>query len=82
MKVNRWLDLLDRVGWTAVQAFVGYLVANVALGDGVDWKKVFVAALFASLIAAGKVVLAQNVGTTGLGDAVPGGVVEKTRKKK
>jgi hypothetical protein len=26
VKVNRWLDLLDRVGWTFLQAFAGTML--------------------------------------------------------
>lgn len=78
MRINKYLDLLDRVGWTAIQAFVGYLLANVALGDSIGWKKVLIAAAIAAGIAAGKVVVAQNTGNSGMGDAIPGAsVIEK-----
>lgn len=79
MRISKWLDLLDRVGWTALQAFSGYLLANVALGDSIGWKKVLIAAAIAAGIAAGKVVVAQNTGNSGLGDAVPGASVVKNQ---
>ena len=32
-RVNKWLDLLDRVGWTAIQAAAAALVAYLATDD-------------------------------------------------
>lgn len=72
MKVNRWLDLLDRVGWTFVQAYIG---SAIVLGlDG--WKESIGIAAGAAVVAAGKVVLAQKAGDDDLGAAVPGNVLE------
>jgi hypothetical protein len=49
-------DLLERAGWTAVQAFVGVL-AGVNLTEGaVDWKLVLTSAGIAALVAALKVL--------------------------
>jgi hypothetical protein len=75
VRVNRWLDFLDRVGWTAIQAACGATVV-VLTSDGVNWeegaKMVGVAAAVATL----KVVAAQRAGKTDLGSAVPGDVIE------
>lgn len=72
VKVNRWLDLLDRVGWTFLQAFAGTLLV---LGFD-DWKQSLGASLAAAVIAVVKVVAAQQSGSNDLGAAVPGQVLE------
>lgn len=74
MKVNRWLDLLDRVGWTAIQATAGAALAAVTAG--VDWKAALTMVGTATLVAVCKVVLAQRSGSDDLGAAVPGHVLE------
>lgn len=54
---KKYLDLLERTGWTAVQAFCGVIV-GLAVTDGVDWGAVFISAGVAAGIAAAKCVLA------------------------
>jgi hypothetical protein len=72
MQVNRIKDFVERVVWTAVQA-----AAAAALATGFDnWNLTGKVAGLAALAAALKVVIAQNIGTRGSGDAIPGGVVE------
>jgi hypothetical protein len=71
MKVNRWLDLLDRVGWTFIQAYVG---SAVILGIS-EWEETLGIALGAAVVAAAKVVVAQRSGSDDLGAAVPGKVL-------
>lgn len=54
--MTKFYDLLERVGWTAMQAFVGVL-AGVNLTDGaVDWQLVLTSAGVAALVAALKVL--------------------------
>lgn len=53
-------DLIERVGWTFVQAFVGSLVATNLAGSAVDWRQVLVSAAVAGLVAVLK-VLGVNV---------------------
>ena len=71
VKVNRWVDLLDRTAWTFIQAFAATLIV---LGLD-DWKKSLGTAAIAGALAAVKTVGAQNVGDSPLGDAVPGASV-------
>jgi hypothetical protein len=63
-------DFIERVGWTALQAF-----AASALVTGFDdWALTLKIAGAAALGAALKVIVAQQVGDSGTGDAIPGGV--------
>jgi hypothetical protein len=68
MRFN-WRDFLERVGWTAFQASVGALL-DLALTGEITLRS----ALYAALIAAAKVIVAQQVGRRATGDAIPGGV--------
>jgi hypothetical protein len=72
--INRWVDLIDRVLWTFVQAFAAALIV---LGFN-NWKDSLGAAAIAGALAACKVVAAQNVGNSKLGDGVPGASVIET----
>ena len=74
MRFNRWVDLVDRTGWTAIQAFLATLLV---LGLD-DWRASLAAAGVAAGIAAAKTAVAQQVGDSPLEDAVPGAsVVER-----
>lgn len=78
MTINKGRDFLERVGWTFIQTFVGVLVATNIVGD-TDWKEVLYGALVAAGLAAGKVVIAQNVGQNSNGELLPGApVIEGT----
>jgi len=67
MKVNKLKDFIERVGWTAIQAF-----AATALVTGFDdWKLTLQVAGTAALAASLKVIAAQQFGD-GAGDAIPG----------
>jgi hypothetical protein len=72
VKVNQLKDFIERVGWTALQAGVGFALASWQGGplDSTFWNGL----LYAVGIAALKVIAAQQVGTRGSGDAIPGGV--------
>lgn len=74
-KVNRWLDLLDRVGWTAVQSAAGALIAWQATGE-VGWSA---AAWFvggAVVVAVAKVVTGQRTGSDDTGSLIGAPVIE------
>jgi hypothetical protein len=75
MRVNKWLDLLDRVAWTAIQAAAGATLAALVT-DGMTWEAALVAVGTATLLAVCKVLVAQRMGTDELGAAVPGKVLE------
>ena len=65
-RVNKWLDLLDRAGWTAVQAAAGALITYLAL-DTIGWKEGLVFVGTATAVAVAKVVVGQNTGTDDTG---------------
>ena len=69
MNIN-YRDLIERVGWTAIQAF-----AATALVTGFDdWALTLKVAGTAAVGAVLKVLVAQQTGDRGTGDAIPGGV--------
>lgn len=55
---EKYLDLLERTGWTAVQGFVGVIAGLSIAGQGVEWDTVFISAGVAALVAAAKCILA------------------------
>lgn len=65
MRVNKWLDLLDRAGWTAVQSAAGAALAAATLNLG--WQEFLVVVGGAAGIAVLKVVVGQNTGTDDTG---------------
>ena len=73
MQVNRWKDFLERVAWTAIQAAAAATLTALALDD-VTWQEGITFVGIATLAAACKVTVAQQVGDRGSGDAFPGGV--------
>jgi len=73
--VNRTKDFIERVGWTAIQVGLGALLAYLETGDAWSWRTAANAVGLAVL----KVLVAQNVGTRGSGDAIPGGVIEAAK---
>lgn len=77
VRINKWVDLLDRTAWTALQAFAGVMLATLVTGD-VQWKLAFGSAGIAAGIAACKVILAQSRGSGG-GDLVPTQEVYETK---
>lgn len=67
--MTKFVDLLERVGWTALQAFVGVL-AGVNLTSGtVDWALVLTSAGVAALVAALKVLGVNGSQVTAVVDA-------------
>jgi hypothetical protein len=65
-RVDKWLDLLDRAGWTAIQAAAGAVVAYLAFDD-IGWEEglVFVGAATAAAVL--KVIIGQNTGSDDTG---------------
>ena len=74
-RVNKWLDLLDRAGWTAVQASAGALLAWQATDD-VGWESALTFVVGATLFAVAKVVVGQNTGTDDTGALIGTSVIE------
>jgi hypothetical protein len=76
MKINKWLDFLDRVGWTAIYAAAA--AGITALTDpNFTWTFAGKTIGIAVALAVCKVILAQKAGDDDLGAAVPGKVIEK-----
>jgi hypothetical protein len=73
-KVNKWLDLLDRAGWTAVQAAAGAFLANIVLDLG--WQEFLVVVGTATAVAVAKVVVGQNTGADDTGALIGQPVIE------
>ena len=71
MQINKMKDFIERVGWTAIQAAAG-AVLDLMISGEISLRAVG----YAAAIAALKVVVAQRVGDSGSGDAIPGGVEE------
>lgn len=67
-RVNKYIDLIDRTVWTFIQCLIG---AFVVWGFD-DWKKILSAAGISAAAALTKAKGAQEIGGSGMGDAVPG----------
>jgi hypothetical protein len=77
MRINKLLDFIDRVGWTAIQAAAGAVITELT-SPGITW---LIGAKFVGItaaIAVCKVLIAQNTGKSGLGDGLPGASVVNT----
>lgn len=72
MAVDCWKDFAERVAWTALQAFA----ASLLVTGLEDWRTALGIAGTAAALAACKVVVAQRVGDSGDGAAIPGGVTK------
>lgn len=75
MTVNRYKDFAERVGWTAIYA-IAAAVLTVLTSSGLAWNEALKFIGISTVFAVCKVIVAQQVGTRGSGDAIPGGVVE------
>ena len=73
MRVNKYLDFLERVSWTAIQAAAGAVIVVLTTPD-MTWQNGAKVVGIAAVVAAMKVLAAQQVGDRGSGDAIPGGV--------
>jgi hypothetical protein len=79
--VNKWLDLADRVGWTAIQAAAGAVVAYLAFDD-IGWQEGFVFVGTAVLVAIAKVLVGQNTGADNSGSLIGQAVIEPSPTSK
>lgn len=75
-KVNKWLDLLDRAGWTGVQATAAALITYLTDTDSIGWETGLKFVLIAAAIAIAKVVVGQNTGTDDTGALIGTPVIE------
>lgn len=73
-RVNKWLDLLDRAGWTAIQAILGVVAAGAIFNMG--WKEALVTVAVATAVAVAKVQVGQNTGTDDTGALIGQPVIE------
>jgi len=74
-KVNKWLDLLDRVGWTAVQASAAAGI-TVLSGATLGWRAGLTFIGTAAALAVLKVVVGQNTGEDDTGALIGKSVIE------
>lgn len=74
--VNKWLDLLDRVGWTALQAAAAAGVVYLTTDLDMGWREAFTFVGTAALVACLKVIVGQNTGTDETGSLVGAPVIE------
>jgi len=63
-KKEKYLDLLERVGWTFVQAFGAFFLLKVTDAVVLDWLAVLYGALLAGGIATVKCLVAFRIGNT------------------
>ena len=57
-RIDKMVDFLERVGWTAIYVAAAQFITWATSGDVWEWKTF----LIAVALAAAKVVVAQNVG--------------------
>ena len=72
MKVN-YRDLIERVGWSTIYALLA-AVLTVLTSEGMGWEEAAKFIGITLVTALIKVISAQQVGSSGTGDAIPGGV--------
>lgn len=78
-RVNKWLDLLDRVGWTAVQAAAAAVLV-FSTGVDFDWPTLLKFVGGATLVAVVKVIVGQNTGDDDTGSLIGTSVIEPPPK--
>jgi hypothetical protein len=78
-KVNKWLDLLDRVGWTAVYALAGALFV-VLTESGFTWETGLKFVASQVVLVTLKVVIGQNTGQDETGSLIGTPVIEPPPK--
>ena len=72
--VNKWLDLIDRAGWTALQSAAGAALAALTLSLG--WKEFLVVVASSTGVAVLKVIVGQNTGNDDTGALIGTPVIE------
>jgi hypothetical protein len=80
-RVDKWLDLIDRVGWTGVQAAVGALAAYLVTDD-IGWEEGLIFVGTAVVVSIAKVLIGQNTGTDDTGSLIGQSVIEPAPKEK
>ncbi len=75
VRINKYVDLLDRVVWTFIQSFVGFVSVDALLNAELSWQTKIMAPAIAALFAAVKTVFGQNTGSDDTGAVVPGASV-------
>lgn len=80
--VNKWLDLLDRAGWTAVQAAGAALLTYLTTDQDLGWKEAGAFVGYAALLAVVKVVIGQNTGADETGSLIGQSVIEPAPESK
>lgn len=60
-RVDKWLDLADRVGWTAIAAAAGAVVTVLAT-DGIGWEEGLTFVGVTTLGTVVKVIIGQRTG--------------------
>ncbi len=76
VRVNRWLDFLDRVGWTAIYGIASAVIIAFDSDALLSWQTAAKLVGLQVAMAVVKVLSAQRVGDNDLGAAVPGQVIE------
>lgn len=79
-RVDKWLDLLDRVGWTALQAAGSAVIVVLTDGDGVSWVDGVKFVAIAAGLAAVKVLIGQRTGSDETGSLIGRPVIEPPAK--
>lgn len=79
-RVNKWLDLVDRAGWTGVQAAAGALALYLSGVDVITWKGALIVVAVAVLTAIAKVQVGQNTNGDETGSLIGTPVIEPPAK--
>jgi TRAP-type C4-dicarboxylate transport system permease small subunit len=75
-RVNKWLDLLDRAGWTALQAAAAALFVYITTDIDMGWAEAAAFVGFATLASILKVITGQNTGSDDTGSLIGQSVIE------
>lgn len=73
--INKWLDFLDRVGWTAVQALAAAIIVVLTESD-LGWEAGAKFVGVAVVVAIAKVLVGQNTGSDDSGSLIGQPVIE------
>lgn len=62
------IDAVERIVWTAIQAFLATLIASPVFDNlGLGWQEALKVAAFAALLSVAKNIIALNVGNDNTG---------------
>lgn len=75
-RVNKWLDLLDRAGWTAIQAAAAAGIVYLTSGEDIGWQEALTFIGVATAVAVLKVLVGQNTGADDTGSLIGQSVVD------